>query len=50
MDVQRSLMELVKLMAPSQRRRKSQILPPEKSQEQVFHVRESYRTIAIVAM
>ena len=50
MDVQRNLMELVKLKGTSKRLKKPQILTPEKFQELVSMLHEPYRTMAIVAM
>jgi integrase len=50
MDVQRNPMELVRLKGTSKRRKKPEILTPEKFQELVPMLNEPYRTMVIVAM
>lgn len=50
MDVQRNLMELVELRGTSKRRKKPQVLSPEKFQELVSTLREPYKTMVMVAM
>jgi integrase len=49
-ELQRNQIELVKLRGTSGRRRKVQILTPEKFQELVAVLREPYKTMVIVAM
>lgn len=50
MDVQRNPMELVRLKGTSKRRKRPEILTPEKFQELVPILNEPYRTMVIVAM
>jgi len=49
-ELQRNLIESVKLKGTSRRQRKPQILAPEKFQELVASLREPYKTMVIVAM
>jgi integrase len=49
-ELQRNPIELVKLRGTSRRKRKPQILAPEKFRELVAILREPYKTMAIVAM
>jgi len=49
-EVQRNLIELVKVKGSGKRQKRPQILAPEKFQELVSTLREPYKTMVIVAM